>query len=257
MAQTAAPPDSGPPEDPFDAHFWREPCPRAAVDVIVLDWGGATTAPEVGQGLVALLEASGRACSLSVVSVRDCRGIGPAIERGAASSSSPLVLLTTATRPWSEGHLRPLLDAINRCDHVVGRRPGSRLIRWLLTLRWRLVFGVPVLDVHSPCTLHRREALVAIPLQSASSLAAIELLAKATFLGHLIDEVPIPEMPAPPALVDPGEVRSLFRRPRFRPRLAPAEQPEGEQKRDDRPGGQDQQRGGDVPDAGTLQDHPS
>ena len=67
------------------------------------------------------------------------------------------------------------------------------------SLPWGSVFAVPVLDVHSPCRLHRREKLAAIPLQSASSFLDVEILAKATFLGHLIDEVDVPA--AAPATV--------------------------------------------------------
>jgi hypothetical protein len=253
-ARAAAPPD-----DPYEAHFHREPLPRAAVRVVVLDRGGDSQAEAVGAGLIALLGGRNRKADLHVVSVRDCGGIGPAIERGADDTDSPLVLVTTAREPWTDAHLKPLLDAIDKCDHVVGRRPGSRLGRWLATLRWRIVFGVPVLDVFSPCGLHRREALAAIPLQSASSFAEVELLAKATFLGQLIDEVAVPALEAPSVLIDPADSRRLFRHPCFRrePDSTPAEEAQGEEERHDGPGGQDDQRGGDLGDPGPLQDDPS
>lgn len=248
-AESAAPPD-----DPYEAHFHREPLPKAPVRVVVLDRGGDARAEAVGAGLIGLLGGRNRRADLRVISVRDCGGIGPAIERGAADSDSPLVLVTSSREPWTDAHLKPLLEAIDRCDHAIGRRPGSRLGRWLATLRWRVIFGVPVFDVFSPCRLHRREALATIPLQSASSFAEVELLAKATFLGQLIDEVAVPALDAPPVLLDPADVRQVFRRPCFRRVSAPAEEPQGEEEGHDGPGGQDDQRAGDVGDPRPLQD---
>ena len=85
----------------------------------------------------------------------------------------------------------------------------------------RLIFAVPLRDVHSPCRLHRLDKLAAIPLQSASSFLDTEILAKATFLGHLIDEVAIPPLRGrvgSDRLVDglepgprPSAVRSIIR----------------------------------------------
>ncbi len=76
--------------------------------------------------------------------------------------------------------------------------PAGRLAaawdRWLASLPRRLVFAVPLRDVHSPCRLHRLEKLARIPFQSASSFLDMEILAKATFLGHLIDEVDVPPL---------------------------------------------------------------
>ena len=57
-----------------------------------------------------------------------------------------------------------------------------------------MVFAVPTLDVHSPCRLHRREKLEALSLQSSSRFLDIEILAKGTFLSHLLDEVPVPRL---------------------------------------------------------------
>jgi hypothetical protein len=259
MVKPTDPEAAHPPDDPFEAHSHREPRSRAAVRVVVLDRGGAAPAQAeaVGAGLIALLKGHHRKADLRIVSVRDCGGIGPAIEQAAADCDSPLVLVTTASEPWTEAHLRPLLEAIDKCDHVLGRRPGHRWRQWLATLRWRIVFAVPVRDVHSPCRLHRREALAAIPLQSASSFAEVELLAKATFLGQLIDEVSVPPLAAPPPRIDPADVQRVFRHPCFRRDSAPPKQAQGEEKRDDRPDRQDDQRGRDLGEAGAFQDHTS
>ena len=103
--------------------------------------------------------------------------------------------MTSADEPWTAEHLEPLLEAIDHCDHVVGRRRAGPLAgcdAGSAGFPWRLIFAVPVDDVHSPCRLHRLEKLAAIPLQSASEFLDVEILAKATFFGHLIDEVPVP-----------------------------------------------------------------
>ena len=65
-------------------------------------------------------------------------------------------------------HLAPLLEAIDHADHVVGCRPMSRgdPSRLVGSLFRRMIFGVPLRDVHSPCRLHRLDKLLAIPLQS-------------------------------------------------------------------------------------------
>ena len=100
-------------------------------------------------------------------------------------------------RALDQRHLDPLLEAIDQADHVVGRRPAGRWENGHAVagrLPRRLVFAVPLLDVHSPCRLHRLEKLTAIPLQSGSSFLDTEILAKATFLGHLLDEVDVPPL---------------------------------------------------------------
>ena len=107
------------------------------------------------------------------------------------------MLVTTADEPWTKAHLEPLLEAINQCDHVIGCRPTASRGNWAGhpgSLVRRLIFAVPLHDVHSPCRLHRLDKLAVIPLQSASSFLDIEILAKATFLGHLIDEVAVPPL---------------------------------------------------------------
>jgi hypothetical protein len=202
-------------DDPFEAHFHREPLGGAEVLVVVLHLGAVAPAEAVAAGLVALLAERGRPAQSRVVLGSH---LGAAIEAAALETAAGLVLITTAIEPWTAAHLDPLLDAIDRADHVVGRRAVSGLAhvaRWLRGLAWRFLFAVPVADVHHPCRLHRREQLAAIPLQSASWFVDVELLAKATFLGHLIAEA---EVPALAALDWPSQVRdflTVFRRPIF------------------------------------------
>ena len=47
------------------------------------------------------------------------------LRRGLEGASLPLVLVTTADEPWTADHLGPLLEAIDKSDHVIGRRPTA------------------------------------------------------------------------------------------------------------------------------------
>ena len=111
----------------------------------------------------------------------------------------------------------------------------------MTSLLRRLIFAVPLDDVHSPCRLHRLPKLLAIPLQSSSSFLDIEILAKATFLGHLIDEVDVPPLSC--EFWHGGwwaDWKNVFKHPQFKDLSGPAEKAEGEGERDDGPGGEDQ-----------------
>jgi hypothetical protein len=250
---------SHPEDDPFDRHFRREPLPGAGVRVVVLGVA-EETAPAVGAAIVALLSRLGRGAELRVEQPTSPGGLGAAIERGYAGSAMPLVMVVTSPCPPVEAHLKPLLQAIDHCDHVVGKRRLDRfaaLVRWLAALRWRALFAVPVKDVHAPIRLHRLEKLAAIPLQSASAFVDVELLAKATFLGHLIDEVAVPPLDAPQPRIDRQDLRRVFQHPEFVRRSAPPEQAQGQPEGDDRPGGQDQERSGDGGEPGAFEHHPA
>lgn len=245
--------------DPFEAHYHREPLPDAGVRVVAMAGADPARAEVIGQDLVDMLVRLGRPAEVVVERLHD-GGRNRALERALADAAFPLVLVTSATEPWTEAHLKPLLAAIDECDHVVGRRSGaalSRLGRWLAAWPWRILFAVPVVDVHSPCRLHRREKLAAIPIQSASDFSDVEILAKATFFGHLIDEVKIPPLESARPTGRWGDFLEVFRRPVLVRKSAPAEDAKGEQEGDDGPGGEDRQSRGDGDEARPAQqDHP-
>jgi hypothetical protein len=253
---TPPPPDD---VDPFEAYLHREPMSGAGVRVVVLAQSEGAEPAAIAEGIVKLLRARGRATE-SVVASIGARGLGSALERGLAGQSLPLVLVTSATEPWTDAHLKPLLAAIDQGDHAVGRRALSRpqrLRRWLASGPFRFLFALPAVDLHSPCRLHRREKLDGIPLQSTSEFLNVEILAKATFLGHLIDEVPVPPLRA---FRVPGAWRDfleVFRHPEFTRRSGPAEEPQSQPEGDDRPGGENRQIGSDGGEISPPQDdHP-
>ncbi len=245
------------PLDPFAVHFHREPLEGAGVALILL----AVPAEEPDESALApcagwLREQGRRVETLVVIVDRDDPGLNDRIGEALASVDQPIVAILSAAEAPSPALLKPLLKAINQADHVIGKRPAGPLVealRWLVRIPRRLVFAVPVLDVNSPCRLHRLEKLRAIPLQSGSSFVNTEALAKATFLGHLLDEVAIP--PLKGRVWRKGwlrDLRTVFSHPTFRPpavaepRSGPLEQPEGQPEGADRPGGEDGERHQDL-----------
>ena len=183
-------------DDPFAEHIKRAPLPAAGIRIVVLTDKAHEDREGVALSLADLIVASGRGVDSCVVSVGET-GLGASLKRGLEGASFPLVLVTTAHEPWTKAHLEPLLEAINQCDHVIGCRPRGSRGSWvgiLGSLARRVIFAVPLRDIHSPCRLHRLDKLAAIPLQSASTFVDTEVLAKATFLGHLIDEVDVPSL---------------------------------------------------------------
>ena len=227
-------------DDPFLRHFQRDPLPDAGIRIILLTDLPADRAEAI---IAPLAESSG----LDGPDGRDHassgskgQGLDLALSRRLAGAQLPLVLVTTAEEPWTEAHLKPLLEAIDHCDHVIGRRPAGawgQFRRWLASMARRLVFAVPLRDIHSPCRLHRLDKLAAIPLQSSSSFLDLEILAKATFFGHLIDEVDIPPMRARTGSRGWwADCRRLLRDPRFAHPSGPSEEAECQDEGDDRPG---------------------
>ncbi len=183
-----------PSDDPFLAHLEREPMTGAGVRVIVITQPEFHDGHAVAESIENLFKDSDREVESVVIPVTS-EGLARAIEHGLEGATLPLVLVTSAQQAWTKPHLEPLLKAIDACDHVFGRRPRSTLRSdFVARIVRRLIFAVPLRDVHSPCRLHRLEKLAAIPLQSESSFIDTEILAKATFLGHLIDEVPVPRL---------------------------------------------------------------
>jgi hypothetical protein len=230
-------------DDPFASHIHRDPLPDAGIRIILLTELPRADAEAVIAPLMDYIKEIGRPVEQCIMEV-ESSGFHRLLRQGLNTASLPLVLVTTATEPWTPAHLEPLLKAIEHCDHVIGRRPaGSRekWSRWLKSLARRLLFALPLLDIHSPCQLHRLEKLEAIPLQSASWFLDTEILAKATFLGHLIDEVNVP--PLRSLIRTAGrwsDWNQIFRHPLFKRGSGPAEEAQGQAECRDGPGGEDE-----------------
>jgi hypothetical protein len=246
--------------DPIEAACRREPMDGAGVRVIVLAGADREAAERVARSVEKLVAARERKAESVVVPVAECDGLHHALARGLENAKLPLVVVTTADAAWTAAHLGPLLKGIDKSDHVFGCRAAAfweRVRRWLSALRWRFLFAVPFVDVHSPFRMHRLEKLAAIPLQSASGFVDIEILAKATFLGHVLDEVPVPRLETLAPNFSWRDFVTVFNRPNFKRLSRPAEDSQGEQKGEDRPGGEDPQGGSHGEEIRPAQDdHP-
>jgi hypothetical protein len=245
-------------DDPYLAHFKREPLPSAGIRVIMLTRKADDRATDVVASLLERIGELGRAVEARMISVDDL-GMAEAIRRGLEDAQLPLVLITTAEEPWTAAHLEPLLKAIDSSDHVIGRRSvknGDDALSWLGWILRRMIFAVPLHDIHSPCRLHRLEKLLAIPLQSQSSFVETEILAKATFLGHLLDEVEVP-----PLLCHSWNERwwidasRVLKHPEFEARSCPPEKAQSQHEGHHGPGGEDQHGVSHVVECGSFEDH--
>lgn len=103
-------------------------------------------------------------------------------------------------------------------DLVLEPRPGW--YGWAehrkVTRAW-LTYGVPLHDPHCGFKLVRRALLERFPIQCDGELFHVELVAKATFLTCMMDEVPL--MPKPdrvrPAIWSKADKKVLWGKPRF------------------------------------------
>ncbi len=111
-------------DDPFMQHLHRDPLPNAGIHVLALVDHVDERAQEPFKALCQLIAEEGRAVEGAIASVMEA-GAGLAIEQALARSTLPLVLVTTACESWTPAHLRPLLEAVARCDHVYGCRPRA------------------------------------------------------------------------------------------------------------------------------------
>ncbi len=243
-------------DHPYAVHMRRDPLPGAGMEIFFLAGPTVDSADPIVGPIVAWFQSAGRPVAIRTIAADGRRTrLNEAIRSALDGCLHPLVLITAAVEPWSPAHLVPLLEAIDRGDHAIGRRPAGtwrRATRWLGCLVRRLIFAVPIRDVHSPCQLHRTEKLAAIPLQSGSSFLDLEILAKATFLGHLLSEVDVP--PLAGWTVRRGrwsDLSVVLRHPEFRQAgkgaaSLPAEDAEGQIEGADGPGREDRDRLEDV-----------
>lgn len=203
---------------PFDLHCRRDSLPKAGARIVAIGFD-RDRAAMIAEGIADLLRKRGRDAEPWPVSIGSC-DFGATLSEGIKGAELPLVIVSTATEPWPEATLDALLEAIDKCDHVWGCRYigiMGRIVRFVAGAPRRVVFAVPVADVHAPCRVHRREALAAIPLQSSSSFLDVEILAKATFLGQLIDEARIDPLESiPPLSGGWNDAIAVFQKPIFK-----------------------------------------
>ena len=191
------------------------------------------------------------------------RGLGASLRAGLEASKHPIVFYATLDYPYSPADLIEMLKRLEDVDAESGLRldivngcragrpapvpakvfgfvwrnvwnfvlalslqpsPGWLGWKWKWRAFWyRLVFGLRTRDAASGFKLFRRKIFARIPIQSDGNYAAIEILAKANFLGCYMDEVPIAKEvgASSPPIPDLGDVRKdaskVFHKPDFGP----------------------------------------
>lgn len=192
------------------------------------------------------------------------RGFGACIRTALAETTTTLFFYTSLDYPYTPSDIRPILDRINLRDEILGKQPdlisGCRtglpkpgLVKWsgrAWRLFWRIfaglpiaepppwhgwpayrdrvrtkwIYGIPLADVNSCFKLFRTSFLQRFPIQSDGDFIHTELVAKATFLTSIMDEVPLTPKPDPiPPLGDTGaDRRRVFADPLFALPLEPA-----------------------------------
>jgi glycosyltransferase involved in cell wall biosynthesis len=185
------------------------------------------------------------------------RGFGACLRTALAEARHPLFFYTALDYPYTPADIRRLLERIDLRDEFMNRQPdlisGCRtgletpeLVLWggrAWRLFWRLfagmpsqdpppwhgwpayryrlrakwVYGVPLADVNSCFKLFRTAFLKRFPIQSDGDFVHTELVAKATFLTSIMDEVPLTPKPdpVPPVGDTAADSRRVFRDPEF------------------------------------------
>jgi glycosyltransferase involved in cell wall biosynthesis len=220
-------------------------------EVILVDDGSSDEIRAIGEGLAA------RYTEMRPIHHPKPRGLGAALRTGLAAARYPLILTASGDPQFDPGDLQKLLQKIDHVDLVTGIRIWRPVPAWLgglglvyrllarvvfgvslerrgawlgwagLRRRWlaRWAFGVRIQDAECLLRLYRRSILPRLVVQSRGPFALVEILAKANFLGCLLDEVAVMYRPrAKGGIADPGphahswtDAWRVFKAPDFGP----------------------------------------
>jgi glycosyltransferase involved in cell wall biosynthesis len=194
---------------------------------------------------------------LKVLAHPQRKGFGAALRTALEAARYPLFFYTSADHGWNPNDLPRMLKSLAARDEFTGKqveivnghRRGTALPAGRKRLDWayrafvrvvfgylpdsprgwlgpaesrywwkcRLLFGLRVGDINSKFKLFRRHVFDRMVLQSDGEFVHAEILAKANFLGSLMDEIVLGDRPDPPASPDVGEeMWTVFRDPQFR-----------------------------------------
>ncbi len=185
------------------------------------------------------------------------RGFGACLRTALAAATQPLFMYAGVDYPYTPSDIKPMLERIELRDAILGKQPdlisGARagqepptLVTWIggaWKWFWRVfaglpmspslpwygwsewwyrarvgwVYGVPLADVNSAFKLYRTAFLKRFPIQSGGDFVHTELVAKATFLTSIMDEIPITQKtdPFPPLGPISADKQTVFYEPEF------------------------------------------
>ncbi len=189
------------------------------------------------------------------------RGFGACLRTALEASTHPLFFYTSCDHGWNPSDLGRMLKSLDLKDEYIGKqvevvnghRRGTVLPRgrkrinrlhrlvmrtmfgywpepakgWLgagenrFWWKCRLLFGLRVGDINCKFKLFRKSVFDRIVIQSDGEFVHAELLAKANFLGCLLDEVGLADRHQPGPMPNVREeLRRVFKDPRFRSPVA-------------------------------------
>ena len=228
-------------------------------EILVVDDGSTDGSPAVLETM-----AAGRVSHVRALRHETRKGFGACLRTALAEATQPLLCTATPDYPYTPHDLYGMLTRIELRDELLGKqadlisgcRTGRRAplvvagAAWLWRALWRVfagmrlekpeawpgfrarvyglvtgwVFGVPMVDVSSPFKLYRTAFLRRFPIQADGDFVHTELVAKATFLTCIMDEVPLtpqPDAPIPRSDISWGELLGVFSDPLFAHPAAP------------------------------------
>jgi glycosyltransferase involved in cell wall biosynthesis len=219
--------------------------------ILIVDDGSTDTTPEVAAKLTT------RVRHTRLLKHDAPKGYGACLKTALAETTTPLFFYTAVDYPYTPSDIRLFLERIELKDEVLLKQPdlisGCRnglqtpeIVIWIGTawkffwrvcaglpisdrtpwLGWRefwfsfrvhFTYAIPLVDVNSCFKLFRTSFLKKVPIQSDGDFVHTELVAKATFLTSIMDEVPLTPKAEPlPAI---GSVRAdqkrVFQQPEF------------------------------------------
>ena len=164
-------------------------------EVIVVDDGSSDRTGAIAD------ELAGAHPTVRAIHHETNRGYGAALRSGFLAATQPLVFYTDSDNQFQVEEIDRLLARIDDADIVTGyrlRRQDNRLRKvaaWGYRRFSHTVFGIWVRDVDCAFKLYRRTVFDKVIIQSDHYFVDTEVLAKAAFVGLLIDEVGVTHLP--------------------------------------------------------------
>lgn len=230
---------------------------RRAYEILIVDDGSQDGTKAQAEILAA------KNSRIKLLAHSERKGFGASLRTAIEASSHPLVFYTSSDHGWHPSDLSRMMKSLDIKDEFTGKQvelvnghrrgtvwPPARkrfntAKRWFTRIvlgfmpepprgylgatenkywwRCRILFGLRLGDINSKFKLIRRSVLDRMVLQSDGEFIHAEILAKANFLGVMIDEIVLSdkEVPAPAPDVR-KEMWRVFHEPKFRAVATPS-----------------------------------